>query len=80
MSRSGIHRKIKALLDIAPNDFIRLIRLKKAAEIIRQGEYRIGEVCYLVGVNLPSYFAKLFQKQFGVTPKEFEQQNKREHH
>ena len=71
MSRSNLHRKIKALTELSPTDFIRLIRLRKAAELIRSGEYRIGEVCYLVGINSSSYFIKLFQRQFGVTPKEF---------
>lgn len=74
MSRSNLHRKIKALTELSPTDFIRLIRLRKAAELIQYGEYRIGEVCYLVGINSPSYFIKLFQKQFGVTPKEFAKQ------
>ncbi|HET7732600.1 MAG TPA: helix-turn-helix transcriptional regulator, partial [Paludibacter sp.] len=71
MSRSSLHRKITALSDLTPTDFIRVIRLKKAAEIIQEGKYRVGEVCYLVGINSSSYFIKLFQKQFGMTPKEF---------
>ena len=75
MSRSNLHRKIKALTELAPTDFIRLIRLRKAAELIQSGEYRIGEICYLVGINSSSYFIKLFQKQFGMTPKEFEKKN-----
>ncbi|MDR2913385.1 MAG: response regulator [Tannerella sp.] len=74
MSRSNLHRKIKALTELTSIDFIRLIRLKKAAELIQSGKYRIGEVCYLVGINSPSYFIKLFQKQFGMTPKEFAKQ------
>lgn len=74
MSRSNLHRKIKALTELTPIDFIRLIRLKKAAELIQSGQYRIGEVCYLVGINSSSYFIKRFQKQFGMTPKEFAKQ------
>ncbi|HET9571550.1 MAG TPA: two-component regulator propeller domain-containing protein [Bacteroidales bacterium] len=75
MSRSSLHRKITALTDLTPIDFIRVIRLKKAAEMIQEGKYRVGEVCYLVGINSPSYFIKLFQKQFGMTPKEFQNLN-----
>ncbi|MFT3739659.1 MAG: DNA-binding response regulator [Breznakibacter sp.] len=74
MSRSNLHRKIKALTELTSIDFIRFIRLKKAAEFIQSGKYRTGEVCYLVGINSPSYFIKLFQKQFGMTPKEFAKQ------
>lgn len=71
MSRSSLHRKIKEVSDMTPIDFIRLIRLKKAAELIKEKGYRANEVCEMVGINSPSYFIKLFQKQFGMTPKEF---------
>ena len=76
MSRSSLHRKLKALIGVSPTDFIRIIRLKKASELLADGKYKAGEVCYIVGVNSPSYFIKIFQKQFGMTPKEFEQQQK----
>ena len=75
LSRSSLLRKIKVLSGLSPNDFIRLIRLKKAAELILDGKHRIGEICYLVGINSPSYFSKIFLKQFGMTPKDFEKQN-----
>ena len=71
-SKSSLNRKIKGILGLSPNDFIRVYRLKKAAELLRKNEYRINEICYLVGFNSPSYFAKCFQKQFGVLPKHFE--------
>ena len=76
MSRSSLHRKIKALAGSSPTDFIRIVRLKKASELISEGKYKIGEICYIVGINSPSYFIRTFQKQFGMTPKEFEQQQK----
>jgi len=76
LSRSSLHRKIKALSGLTPTDFIRLIRLKKAAALILEGKYRVGEICYLVGINSSSYFIKIFQKQFGMTPKDFKKQDK----
>ena len=76
MSRSSLHRKIKALTDLSSLDFIRIIRLKRAAELLQEGELRINEISDRVGFQSPSYFAKIFQKQFGVTPTEFAQQNK----
>lgn len=76
MSRSGMLRKIKMLFNLSPIDFIRVIRLKKAAELIQTGNYRLSEICYMVGVSSPSYFSKLFLKQFGMSPKDFEKQNK----
>lgn len=75
MSRSGMLRKIKILFNLSPIDFIRVVRLKKAAELIQTGNYRLSEICYMVGVSSPSYFSKIFHKQFGVSPKEFEKQN-----
>ena len=74
MSRSSLLRKIKTIFNLSPLDFIRLIRLKKAAEYIQEGKYRIGDICYMVGINSLSYFSKLFLKQFGMTPKDFEKQ------
>lgn len=76
LSRSSLHRKLKDLTGTSPTDFVRLIRLKKAADLITEGSYRIGEVCYIVGINSPSYFIKIFQKQFGMTPKEFEKRQR----
>lgn len=71
ISRSGLFSKIKMLTDMTPNELIHLVRLKKAAELLSTKEYRINEICYLVGFNNPSYFSKCFQKQFGVLPKDF---------
>ena len=76
MSRSSLHRKIKGTMDSTPTDFIRFVRLQKAAELIQEGKYRMNEICYLVGINSPSYFIKMFQNQYGMTPKEFEKKNK----
>ena len=71
MSRSSLHRKIKGIAHLTPNDYIRLVRLKKAVELLENGSYRVNEICYIVGFSSPSYFSKCFQKQFGVLPKDF---------
>ncbi len=80
MSQSSLLRKTKGISELTPNDLIRLVRLKKAAQLIEEGEYRITEICYMVGFNSSSYFAKCFQKQFGVLPKDYldEKRNKNE--
>lgn len=72
MSRATLYRKVKSVSELTPNDFIRLIRLKKAAELLRNKEYRINEIAFIVGFNSSSYFSKCFYKQFGVLPKDFE--------
>lgn len=70
MSRSNFYRKIKALSGMAPNDYLKTIRLNKAAELLRQGS-RISEVYAQVGFSSSSYFAKCFKAQFNVLPKDY---------
>ncbi len=74
MSRSNLLRKIKSIFNLSPLELIRLIRLKRAAELLKEGKYRIGEICQMVGIGSPSYFSKLFFRQFNVTPKDFAMQ------
>lgn len=71
ISRSGLYSKIKALADVTPNELIQITRLKKAARLLAENRHRVSEICYMVGFNSPSYFAKCFQKQFGMKPAEF---------
>lgn len=71
ISSSGLFSKIKKISGVTPNKLIQSMRLKKAAELLGEGKYRVNEVCYIVGFNNPSYFAKCFQKQFGKLPKYF---------
>ncbi len=71
MSRSSLHKKLKAISGHVPNEFIRLIRLKNAAKLLLSGEHNISEVGYLTGFNSPSYFSKCFMQQFNLTPREF---------
>jgi ligand-binding sensor domain-containing protein/signal transduction histidine kinase/DNA-binding response OmpR family regulator len=70
MSRSSLHRKIKGVSELTPNELILLVKLKKAAAHIQEGA-RVNEVCFIVGFNSPSYFSKAFKKQFGVSPTEW---------
>ena len=71
MGHSTLNRKMKALLDTTPNDYIRTKRLTLAAEMLEKGGHRVNEVCYAVGFNSPSYFAKCFKKAYGVLPAEW---------
>jgi signal transduction histidine kinase/DNA-binding response OmpR family regulator len=71
MSRMQLFRKIKALTDQAPSEFIRTIRLKRAALLIKSNFGNLAEITYEVGFNHPSYFAKCFRELFGVAPSEY---------
>ncbi|NOX47175.1 MAG: tetratricopeptide repeat protein [Chlorobi bacterium] len=75
LSRSQLHRKLKALTDLSTTEFIRNIRLKRAANLLEQHPGTIAETVYAVGFSSLSYFTKCFQKQFGISPKEFVQKS-----
>src|SRR5690606_13691765 len=71
MSRPTLYRKIKAISDLTPNDIINVARLKKAAELLSEGRYKIYEVSYRVGYSSQTHFGRNFQKQFGMSPSEY---------
>jgi len=71
VSRSTLYRKVNNVSELSPNDFILLVRLKKAAELIKENKYLINEIAYMVGFSSPNYFSKCFFNQFGVNPKDF---------
>jgi signal transduction histidine kinase/DNA-binding response OmpR family regulator len=74
LSRTQLLRKLKSLTGLSPNEFIKDLRLKRAADMIRQKADTITQIGYAVGFNDQSYFTKCFKKQFGVTPTEYAQQ------
>ena len=71
ISRSGLFAKIKTLADVTPNEMIQIVRLKRAAQLLRETDLSVSEVCYRVGFSSPSYFTKCFSKQFGIKPTEW---------
>lgn len=76
MSRSILFKKIKDLTGMTPNNLIKTMRLRKAAELLIQGKQKINEICWTVGFNTPSYFSKCFHKHFGMNPNEFIAKNR----
>ena len=71
MSRMQLYRKMKALTGQSANEFIRSIRLKRAAQLIEQNHFTIAEVTYEVGFNDLQYFRDCFKKHFGVNPSKY---------
>lgn len=71
MSRITLYRKIKAVAQLSPAELINITRLKKAAEMLASGGYRIYEVSDKVGFSSQSNFARNFQKQFNMTPSDY---------
>ncbi len=71
ISSKQIYRKIKQLTGLTPVDYIRSIRMKKAAMLLAQQKFSVAEVMYLVGFSNYSYFSKCFHAKYGKTPKQF---------
>ena len=71
MSRSSLFNKVKTLLAVTPNELIQAIRLSTAARLLQERKYRISEVSDMTGFSSSSYFAKCFQKQYGMKPAEY---------
>jgi len=78
VSRMGLHRKIKAMTGQSTGEFIRNIRLKKAAELLKVQGRNVSEVCYDVGFSSPSYFTTCFAEVYKMTPSEYMKQFKEE--
>ncbi|MFN8358222.1 MAG: two-component regulator propeller domain-containing protein [Spirosomataceae bacterium] len=71
MSKMQLYRKLKSLTDLSGNDFIRQIRLKRAAQLLSQSDLTVAEIAYQVGFNDPAYFTRSFKKLFGKSPTEY---------
>ena len=68
LGRTVFYRKVRGVTGYSPNEYIRIIRMKKAAELLLENRYTVAEVSYKVGINDPFYFSKCFKQQFGVAP------------
>jgi signal transduction histidine kinase/DNA-binding response OmpR family regulator/sugar lactone lactonase YvrE len=75
MSRSQIHRKLKALTGKSPSQYIRLVRISKAKEMILEQEQNISEIAYSVGFSSPAYFTRCFKEEFGYPPSDLLKHN-----
>lgn len=67
-----LYRLIKKYMGLSPLDYIRRVRLQKAALLLSQHRFTVSEISYMVGFNTPSYFAKCFQNHFGVKPSQYQ--------
>lgn len=71
MSRATLYRKITSITGGSPSDFMKNVRLRKAAELLKAGGLSIAEIAEQVGFNTPGYFTKSFKKRFGVLPTQY---------
>lgn len=71
MSHSTLYRKIKGLTGLSVNEFIRKVRMKKAEELLRSGQFTVSEVAFRVGISSMVYFRQCFREEFGKNPSEY---------
>lgn len=77
VSRSVFFKKLKSLTGLAPIEFVKEMRVKRAAQLIETGEFNMTQISYMVGINDPRYFSKCFKQRFGMTPTEYKEKRKK---
>lgn len=78
LSRSQLYRKLQSITGLSPIEFIRSIRLKRAAQLLTGSQYNVSEIADIVGFNTLKYFNKYFKDEFGMTPTQYRQENKKD--
>lgn len=71
IANKQLYRILKKYMGVAPLDYIRTVRLQKAAALLAQHRFTVSEVCYMTGFNTPSYFARCFREQYGCNPAKY---------
>ena len=72
--RTVFFNKLKGLTGLAPIEFVRQVRIKRAAQLLKSGQYNISQITYMVGMSDSRYFSKCFKKVYGITPSEFKKE------
>ena len=75
MSRRNLHRKLQALIGKTPSQFIRSIRLRRAAQLLSQKSATVTEIAFETGFTDSAYFAKCFREQFGQSPSHYSEKS-----
>ena len=73
MSRVHLYKKLLQITGKTPIEFIRIIRLKRAAQLLRESQQNVSEIAYQLGFNNPKYFSKYFKDEFGVLPSVYQE-------
>ena len=75
LSRSVFFKKLKSLTGLAPIEFIREMRIKRAAQLLETQQYNVSQVAYMVGMNDPRYFSRCFKQKYEMTPTEYKEKH-----
>ncbi len=71
MSRVHLYKRLLSVTGNTPSEFIRIIRLKHAARLLREGQLNVSEVAYKTGFNTPRYFSRYFKEYYGIGPSQY---------
>lgn len=71
LSTKSLYRKVKQLTGLTPVNYLRRLRMKKAAALLAGQSFTVAEVCYMVGLTNVSYFTKCFTDEFGISPRDY---------
>ena len=77
MEQKQLYRKVKQLTGCSPIAYIKKLRMKKAAVLLKEKQFTVSEVMYMVGYTNASYFTRCFSEEFGITPKQYRDQSDR---
>lgn len=72
LGRTVFYKKVRGVTGYSPNEYIRIVRMKKAAELLQEGSLTVSEIAYKIGMNDPFYFSKCFKQQFGISPSAYQ--------
>ena len=72
MSYSAFYRKVKALTELSPNEFVRKIKLRNSAHLLLTGEHNVSEAASMTGFNNMAHFRDCFKKEYGIPPSEYQ--------
>ena len=75
IGRTNFYRKVRELMGVSPNDYLRKCRMERAAELLRTTEQPVSDVCAQVGIPDAQYFSRVFKTHFGVTPSAYRENN-----
>lgn len=76
LSRGHLYRKLMEITGRGPLDFIRILRLKRAKQYLKESQMTVSEIAYIVGFNTPKIFSKYFKEEFKISPSEYKEKTK----
>lgn len=77
LSKTHLNRKLAAIVNMRPLQFIRSVRLKRAAQLLADSQYNVNEIADMVGFNTLKYFNRYFKEEFGMTPTAYREANRK---